>query len=97
MNNTLKQLKYRIENNKYFTADHVRGVIREVGELNEEDPTVAHLLEVAETSGWLWKVDEAGFYPSLIVQSSAQSSRLGGNQENRMWLMASVPVAKHKR
>ena len=97
MKKTLKQLKYRIENNKYFTAEHVRGVIREAGELNEEDHTVAHLLEVAETSGWLGKVDDAGFYPSLIVQSSAQSSRLGGNDENRMWLLASVPAAKHKR
>ena len=97
MNNTLKQLKYRIENNKYFTADHVRGVIREAGELNEEDHTVTHLLKVAETSGWLGKVDDAGFYPSLIAQSSAQYSRLGGNDENRIWLLASVPAAKHKR
>ena len=97
MKATLEKLKYRIENNKYFTADHVRGVIREAGELNEEDHTVAHLLEVAGTSGWLGIVDEAGFYPSLIAQGSAQSSRLGGNQENRIWLMASVPVAKHKR
>jgi len=97
MNKTLEQLKYRIENNKYFTGDHVRAVIREVGELNEEDHTVAHLLKLAETSGWLGKVDEAGFYPSLIVQSSAQSSRLGGNHENRIWLMASVPSSKIKR
>jgi len=97
MNKTLEKLKYRIENNKYFTADHVRAVIREVGELNEEDHTVAHLLKVAETSGWLGKVDEAGFYLSLIVHSSAQSSRLGGNHKNRIWLMASVPAAKHKR
>ncbi|MBM3456355.1 MAG: hypothetical protein FJX80_14665 [Bacteroidetes bacterium] len=96
MKKTLEKLKYRIENNKYFTADHIRAVIREVGELNEEDHTVAHLLKVAETSGWLGKADEAGFYPSLIARST-QSSRLGGNQENRIWLMASVPSSKIKR
>ena len=96
MKKTLEQLKYRIENNKYFTADHVRAVICEVGELNEEDHTVAHLLKVAETSGWLGKADEAGFYPSLIAQSP-QFSRLGGNHENRIWLMASVPSSKIRR
>ncbi len=96
MNNNLKQLKYRIENNKYFSGDHVRGVIREAGELNEEDHTVAHLLEVAETSGWLGKVDGSGFYPSLIF-TATQPRRLGANQENRLWLMRAVPVDKIQR
>jgi len=96
MKKTLEQLKYRIENNKYFTVDHVRAVIREVGELNEEDHTVAHLLKVAETSGWLGKVDSAGFYPSLIL-GATQPRRLGGDQENRVWLMAAVPAAKVRR
>lgn len=96
MKKTLKQLKYRIENNKYFTVDHVRGVILEAGELNEEDQTVAHLLEVAETSGWLGKVDGDGFYPSLIF-TTIQPRRLGANQENRLWLMRTVPVDKVRR
>jgi hypothetical protein len=97
MNKTLGQLKYRIENNKYFTADHVRGVILEVGELNEEDHTLAHLLEVAETSGWLGKVDKAGFYPSLIFNVTAQSKNPARAQENRLWLMGAVPVDKIQR
>lgn len=97
MNNTLKQLKYRIENNKYFTADHVRGVIREAGELNEEDHTVGHLLEVAETSGWLGKVDKAGFYPSLIFNVTAQAKNPARAQENRLWLMGAVPAHKVQR
>ena len=96
MNNTLKQLKYRIENNKYFTADHVRAVILEAGELNEEDQTVAHLLEVAETSGWLGKVDGDGFYPSLIF-TATEPQRLGADRENRFWLLTAVPATKVRR
>ena len=96
MKKTLEQLKYRIENNKYFTADHVRAVILEAGELNEEDHTVAHLLELAESRGWLGRVDGAGFYPSLIF-SATQPRRLGADQENRLWLMAAVPAAKVRR
>ena len=97
MKKTLVQLKYRIENNKYFSADYVRGVIREAGELNEEDRTVAHLLKVAEKSGWLGKVDKAGWYPSLLHNSAAQSERLGQVQENRIWLMGTVSADKVRR
>ena len=97
MNKTLEQLKYRIENNKYFSADYVRAVIREVGELNEEDQTVAHLLKVAQKSGWLGKVDEAGWYSSLLHKSIAQSERLGQVQENRIWLMGTVSADKVRR
>ena len=97
MKKTLEQLKYRIENNKYFTADHVRAVIREVGELNEEDHTVAHLLEVAQGKEWLGKVDAAGFYPSLIFNVTAQSKNPARAQENRLWLMGAVPVDKIQR
>jgi hypothetical protein len=90
MNKTLEQLKYRIENNEYFSADYVRGVIREVDELNQEDQTVAHLLKAAQKSGWLGKVDEAGWYSSLLHKSIAQSERLERVQENRIWLMGTV-------
>ena len=84
MNKTLEQLKYRLKKNKYITAQHVEGVIREADELNTEEGTVAHLLKVAESKGWVGKVD-------------AQSGRLGGDQENRLWLMCSVPVNKVRR
>lgn len=94
MNKTLEQLKYRIENNKYFTGDHVRAVICEVGELNEEDHTVAHLLELAQSREWLGKVDDGGFYPSLIFNVTAQSKNPARAQENRLWLMGAVPAAK---
>ncbi len=94
MKKTLEQLKYRIENNKYFTADHVRGVIREVGELNEEGHTVAHLLEVAQSREWLGKVDDAGFYPSLIFDLPPEPLKSCRVQENRLWLMGAVPVGK---
>lgn len=97
MKKTLEQLKYRIENNKYLTAYHVRGVIREVGELNEEDHTVAHLLEVAESNGWLGKVDDAGFYPSLNFDLSPEPLKSRRAQENRLWLMGAVPVDKIQR
>ena len=97
MKKTLEQLKYRIENNKYFSTDYVRGVIREAGELNEEDHTVAYLLKMAEVSGWLGKFDEAGWYPSLLYKSAAQSGRLGQVQENRIWLMGAVPADKVRR
>jgi hypothetical protein len=94
MNKTLEQLKYRIEKNKYITADHVRGVIREVDELNQEDQTVAHVLKVAQSRGWLGEFDGEGFYPSRLFDLTAQSGRLGGDKENRLWLMGTVPVAK---
>jgi hypothetical protein len=94
MNTTLERLKYRLKKNKYITAQHVEGVIREVGELNTEEGTVAHLLKLAEDRGWLGKVDESGFYPSSIVEAVAQSGRLGGDQENRIWLMSAVSPSK---
>ena len=97
MNKTLEQLKYRLKKNKYITAQHVEGVIREVDELNTEEGTVAHLLKLAETKGWMGKVDESGFYPSAIFEAAAQSGRLGGDQENRIWLMGAVPVSKVRR
>jgi hypothetical protein len=97
MNATLERLKYRLKKNKYITAQHVEGVIREVDELNTEEGTVAHLLNVAESEGWVGRVDESGFYPSTLFESTPQSSRLGGDQENRMWLMGAVAVDKLKR
>jgi hypothetical protein len=97
MNATLERLKYRLKKNKYITAQHVEGVIREVDELNTEEGTVAHLLKLAETKGWVGKVDESGFYPSTLFEASPQSSRLGGEQENRIWLMGAVPVSKVRR
>jgi hypothetical protein len=97
MNKTLEQLKYRLKKNKYITDDHVRGVIREVDELNQEPQTVAHLLDVAQRRKWLGKVDDAGFYPSLIFSMSALSENLGRDQENRLWLMCAVPVDKVQR
>lgn len=97
MNKTLEKLKSRIENNKYIAADHVRAVIREVDELNQEDHTVAHVLKVAQSSGWLEKVDGEGFYPSRLFDITAQSGRLGGDQENRLWLMCAVAVDKVQR
>ena len=97
MNASLDKLKYRLKKNKYITAQHVEGVIREVGELNTEEGTVAHLLKLAGDRGWLGKVDESGFYPSTIFEAAAQSGRLGGDQENRIWLMGAVPVSKVRR
>ena len=97
MNATLERLKYRLKKNKYITAQHVEGVIREVGELNTEERTVAHLLKLAESNRWIGKVDESGFYPSTLFEASPQSSRLGGEQENRIWLMGAVPVSKVRR
>ena len=97
MNKTLEQLKIRLKKNKYIAADHVRAVIREVDELNQEPQTVAHLLEVAQRREWLGKVDGAGFYPSRLFDLTAQSGRLGGDKENRLWLMCSVPVNKVRR
>ena len=94
MNKTLEQLKIRLKKNKYIAADHVRGVIREVDELNQEDHTIAHVLKVAQGSGWLGEFDGEGFYPSLIFNPTAQSGRLGGDNENRLWLMGTVPVTK---
>ena len=97
MKKTLEQLKYRLKKNKYIAADHVRAVIREVNELNQEDHTVAHVLKVAQSSGWLEKVDGEGFYPSRLFDITAQSGRLGGDQENRLWLMCAVAVDKVQR
>lgn len=97
MNATLERLKYRLKKNKYITAQHVEGVIREVGELNTKEGTIAHLLKLAEDRGWLGKVDESGFYPSTIFEAAAQSGRLGGDQENRIWLMGVVSMSKVRR
>ena len=97
MKATLERLKYRLKKNKYITAQHVEGVIREADELNTEEGTVAHLLKVAESKGWVGKVDDSGFYPSLVFNATAQSGRLGGDKENRLWLMCSVPVNKVRR
>jgi len=97
MNATLERLKHRLKKNKYITAQHVEGVIREVDELNTEEGTVAHLLKLAGDRGWLGKVDESGFYPSAVFEAVPQSSRLGGEQENRIWLMGAVPVSKVRR
>ena len=97
MNATLERLKYRLKKNKYITAQHVEGVIREVDELNTEEGTVAHLLKLAETKGWVGKVDESGFYPSMIFETGVQSGRLAGDQENRIWLMGAVPASKVRR
>ena len=97
MKATLDRLKYRLKKNKYITAQHVEAVIREVDELNSEEGTVAHLLKLAEDSGWLGKVDESGFYPSRVFDANTQSERLGGDQENRIWLMGAVPVNKVRR
>ena len=94
---TLDKLKYRLKKNKYITAQHVEGVIREVDELNTEEGTIAHLLKLAEDRGWLGKVDESGFYPSTIFEAAAQSGRLGGDQENRIWLMGAVSPSKVRR
>ncbi len=94
---TLDKLKYRLKKNKYITAQHVEGVIREVGELNTEERTVAHLLKLAESNRWIGKVDESGFYPSAVFEAVPQSSRLGGEQENRIWLMGAVSVSKVRR
>ena len=97
MKATLDKLKYRLKKNKYITAQHVEGVIREADELNTEERTVAHLLKLAETKGWVGKVDESGFYPSAVFETAPQSSRLGGEQENRIWLMGAVSVSKVRR
>jgi len=97
MNATLERLNYRLKKNKYITAQHVEGVIREADELNTEEGTVAHLLKLAETKGWVGKVDESGFYPSTIFEAAAQSGSLGGDQENRIWLMGAVSVSKVRR
>ena len=97
MKKTLEKLKYRLKKNKYITVQHVEGVIREADELNTEEGTVAHLLKLAETKGWVGKVDESGFYPSAVFEAAPQSSRLGGEQENRIWLMGAVSVSKVRR
>jgi hypothetical protein len=94
MNATIERLKYRLKKNKYITAQHVEGVIREVGELNTEEETIAHLLKLAEDRGWLGKVDESGFYPSAVFEANALSERFGGDQENRVWLMGAVSMSK---
>jgi len=94
MNATLERLKYRLKKNKYITAQHVEGVIREVDELNTEEGTVAHLLKLAESNRWIGKVGESGFYPSTIFEAAAQSERLGCDQENRIWLMGAVSMSK---
>ena len=94
MNATLERLRYRLKKNKYITADHVRAVTCEVDELNQEDQTVAHLLKVAQSSGWIGEADGEGFYPSTIFEAAAQSGRLGGDQENRIWLMGAVSMSK---
>ena len=94
---TLDKLKYRLRKNKYITAQHVRAVICEVDELNQEDHTVAHLLKLAQSSGWIGEVDGEGFYPSTIFEAAAQSGRLGGDQENRIWLMGAVSPSKVRR
>lgn len=97
MKTTLEKFKYRLKKNKYITAQHVEGVIREAGELNTEECTIAHLLKVAESKGWVGKVDDSGFYPSLVFNATAQSERLGGDKENRLWLICSVPMNKVRR
>ena len=43
------------------------------------------------------EVDESGFYPSAVFEAVPQSSRLGGEQENRIWLMGAVSVSKVRR
>ena len=96
MNTTLERLKYRLKKNKYITAQHVEGVIREADELNTEEGTVAHLLKLAETKGWVGKVDESGFYPSTVFEANALSERFGGDQENRVWLMGVTTVDRIK-
>jgi hypothetical protein len=97
MNASLDKLKYRLKKNKYITSQHIEAVIREVDELNTEEGTIAHLLKLAEDRGWLGKVDESGFYPSTIFEAAAQSGRLGGDQENRIWLMGAVSPSKVRR
>ncbi len=97
MNATLEKLKSRLKKNKNITADHVRAVICEVDELNQEDRTVAHLLKVAQSSGWIGEVDGEGFYPSRLFDFPTQSCRLGDDQENRIWLMGGVPASKVRR
>jgi hypothetical protein len=97
MKATMERLKYRLKKNKYITADHVRATICEVDELNQEDQTVAHLLKVAQSSGWIGEADGEGFYPSLLFDFPAQSCRLGDDQENRIWLMGAVSASKIRR
>jgi hypothetical protein len=92
MNKTLEQLKYRIENNKYFTSHHVDATIQEVGELNREDCTIQHLLALAIRNGWLGKKDSDGFFESLIYElEQTDSGGVGKAAENRLWLMRLVP------
>ena len=92
MNKTLEQLKYRLKKNKYFTPHHVDATIQEVGELNREDCTIQHLLDLAIRNGWLGKKDSDGFFESLIYElEQADSGGVGEAAENRLWLMRLVP------
>lgn len=92
MNATLERLKYRLKKNKYFTSHHVDATIQEVDELNREDCTIHHLLDLAIRSGWLGKKDSDGFFESLIYElEQTDSGGVGKAAENRLWLMRLVP------
>ena len=98
MKATLDKLKYRLKKNKYFTPHHVDATIQEVGELNREDCTIQHLLDLATRNGWLSKKDSDGFFESLIYE--VELSREGGQSavtENRLWLMRWVPTQYVRR
>ena len=92
MKATLDKLKYRLKKNKYFTPHHVDATIQEVGELNREDCTIQHLLDLAIRNGWLVKKDSDGFFESLIYElEQTDSGGVGKAAENRLWLMRLVP------
>ena len=92
MNATLERLKYRLKKNKYFTSHHVDATIQEVDELNREDCTIQHLLDLAIRNGWLGKKDSDGFFESLIYELEQTGSHgVGKAAENRLWLMRLVP------
>jgi hypothetical protein len=98
MNATLERLKYRLKKNKYFTPHHVDATIQEVGELNRDDCTIQHLLDLAIRNGWLGKKDSDGFFESLIyeVEPSRESGQSAAT-ENRLWLIQFVPSHYHRR
>ena len=92
MNATLERLNYRLKKNKYFTSHHVDATIQEVDELNREDCTIQHLLDLAIRNGWLGKKDSDGFFESLIYELEQTGSHgVGKAAENRLWLMRLVP------
>jgi hypothetical protein len=94
MKATLDKLKYRLKKNKYFTPHHVDATIQEVGELNREDCTIQHLLDLATRNGWLSKKESDGFFESLIYKEEQTS---GDVAENRLWLMRLVPTQYVRR